>query len=731
MRELSAENYPPQCTLCRGELIIGTFERQLDGVQHARFLQVGLEANNEVIVQCPRPDCTYFEIHDRSGASSANVGADFCFCRSIACKKVSCLHCLGECVAPSDATRPDANGELNQAQQLGMEAHFACAEKAAVLGDALRAFEDAIERGTSMSCPSCGLRGVKDEACTHMTCASCQTVWCYLCGLDAASEQCSKAPNEGEYANWSDVYRHNVRWYADEARCPMYLSKIGDLDERWPENDDSAALAHFHTQRTLRLLRHVYDRIGADGYRQLVEAYPRCGDACGFSEAQILSVAADAPLYVRSADFTDPEEQLVNEGWGEDEPVNEELVAAAARGDLEGVRDALDAGTDVNTHDTHGHHSLLNAAAESGHVAVVDLLLSRDGIDVNRNDLNQFTPLMLAVQKGHLDAMNRLLRDPRTVLSNVGMNDPWGVPIPRPESAIHIAILWEQNAALEALLHIPEGASPEYLDLRLKLLNGFGDVTVDLAPALVEATIEPSLATVNILLTADGIDVNAAVDLNAAVADHRHSLSGTALMRAARQGIPEIVAALLAQDATEVDLTCGPSEDTALLLTASPRNGTDAVHHAQVASMLLAAGANPNHVNRGGWTPLLKAIRHSYVGVVRELLASSGTDVNLAGGTHYSPLMFAAEMGHLEMVSLLLAVDGIDVHEVRSVPVPPQRPGRGRGPGPGRGRGPGRGQGRGQGELEQQQQMTAYGLASQQGHTEVMAVLRARGGGRD
>ena len=36
MRELSAENYPPQCTLCRGELIIGTFERQLDGAQHAR-----------------------------------------------------------------------------------------------------------------------------------------------------------------------------------------------------------------------------------------------------------------------------------------------------------------------------------------------------------------------------------------------------------------------------------------------------------------------------------------------------------------------------------------------------------------------------------------------------------------------------------------------------------------------------------------------------------------------
>ena len=68
-------------------------------------------------------------------------------------------------------------------------------------------------------------------------------------------------------------------------------------------------------ERTLWLLRAVYDRIGAAGYQKLVEAYPRCGVVCGFSEADILSVKADAPLDLRSNEYEAPTTYMGRHNW--------------------------------------------------------------------------------------------------------------------------------------------------------------------------------------------------------------------------------------------------------------------------------------------------------------------------------------------------------------------------------------------------------------------------------
>ena len=99
--------------------------------------------------------------------------------------------------------------------------------------------------------------------------------------LDTASEECNKAPAiEGAEAR--PEYRHNVNWRTNPHRCPMYLSQIHEgSDGSWPAQSDDAMLAHFHRLRTLRELRAVYDRIGPDVYRRLVEHFPNACSSAG------------------------------------------------------------------------------------------------------------------------------------------------------------------------------------------------------------------------------------------------------------------------------------------------------------------------------------------------------------------------------------------------------------------------------------------------------------------
>lgn len=148
-----------------------------------------------------------------------------------------------------------------------------------------------------MRCPGCGLSGLKDEACTHMTCDKCQTVWCYFCGLDQVH-----ADKEGGADN---IYQHNRKWYSTEGRCPMYLTEISQVDDRWPEEDEEC-LEFFHRKRAIRLLRDFVNEIKVDNYKKLVEIFPQCGEGAGFSLEDILT--EDIELIKRNADYMSDQE---------------------------------------------------------------------------------------------------------------------------------------------------------------------------------------------------------------------------------------------------------------------------------------------------------------------------------------------------------------------------------------------------------------------------------------
>ena len=92
------------------------------------------------------------------------------------------------------------------------------------------------------------------------------------------------------------------------------------------------------------------------------------------------------------------------------EPFNE-LFRAVAENDVDGVRDCVSSGIDVNTRDPRqvvGHgNSPLHDAANVGSLSVVRVLLEL-GADVNARCNSGWTPLLRACNAGH-DAVAKAL----------------------------------------------------------------------------------------------------------------------------------------------------------------------------------------------------------------------------------------------------------------------------------------------------------------------------------
>jgi ankyrin repeat protein len=85
-------------------------------------------------------------------------------------------------------------------------------------------------------------------------------------------------------------------------------------------------------------------------------------------------------------------------GGGEEEDAA--LIDASTDGNIEDVKNRLDAGADVDAKNRHDCTALF-MASHNAHTGVVKMLLDR-GADVNeKNDYNENTALILATLKGH------------------------------------------------------------------------------------------------------------------------------------------------------------------------------------------------------------------------------------------------------------------------------------------------------------------------------------------
>jgi ankyrin repeat protein len=73
---------------------------------------------------------------------------------------------------------------------------------------------------------------------------------------------------------------------------------------------------------------------------------------------------------------------------------------AATHGDVEGVREMLAAGADVDARNRHGQTALI-LAAHRGHLKIVEALIEA-GADLNVTAKYNLTGLMLAIVAGHV-----------------------------------------------------------------------------------------------------------------------------------------------------------------------------------------------------------------------------------------------------------------------------------------------------------------------------------------
>lgn len=97
------------------------------------------------------------------------------------------------------------------------------------------------------------------------------------------------------------------------------------------------------------------------------------------SDAKVL------PAAVERLDFTDESsEGAANDGGLDDVPIGIKLMYAANEGDLDGIRDLLASGADVNYSDTD-NRTPLHVAACQGYREVVELLIL-NGAEVEAKD---------------------------------------------------------------------------------------------------------------------------------------------------------------------------------------------------------------------------------------------------------------------------------------------------------------------------------------------------------
>ena len=124
-------------------------------ILHSAMLE---KSSDEVIIHCPF--CNYYFI------SLKQHTMGFVYCQKGSCFKVSCLDCKKE-IENIDCDYDDDEEEI---KKVGLyEHHFKCHELRQLKLD----LDEIIENGLKRACPKCGLKGLKDDACTHMACLAC------------------------------------------------------------------------------------------------------------------------------------------------------------------------------------------------------------------------------------------------------------------------------------------------------------------------------------------------------------------------------------------------------------------------------------------------------------------------------------------------------------------------------------------------------------------------------
>ncbi len=336
------------------------------------------------------------------------------------------------------------------------------------------------------------------------------------------------------------------------------------------------------------------------------------------------------------------------------------LMAAARSGSTEAVRVLLAHGADVHAREARRGQTALMAAAVEGNAAVVKTLVEAgaratdrshgpatpplDAAEFTRGNYNrkdrfdEYTPLLMAVRRGHLDVVRALLD------AGVSPNEK----APDGASALVIAAAnahWELGALL-----LDRGADPNAADQGWNALHQTARTRGLNVTRLAYPVPTGRLSSMDFVksLFAHGVDVHARVTKAWGRSDNQRGrfsvIRATALLMAAKSADAELMRVLLEHGANVQDRN---REGTTVLMAAAGCDVTfvgedskppeEALEAVKVA---LAAGGTVNDANEKGDTALHGAA-FTGANIVVQFLVDKGAKLDAVNKYGQSPLAVA------------------------------------------------------------------------------------------
>ncbi len=309
----------------------------------------------------------------------------------------------------------------------------------------------------------------------------------------------------------------------------------------------------------------------------------------------------------------------------------ERMLEAAGNGDIDLLRALVEIGVDVNVQDADGMTALMLASA-NGYEKVVDLLLAA-GTDFSLRNTSGQTAMQLAVTAHHAKVI-QLLNNIASQLLKVAARGE----VERLEEMLRTGfeINGADNNGDTALIAASRAGNLASVEMLLKAGAEIETKGRDSQTALLAACATAQPEVVNRLLEA-GASVEAKDDIGR-----------SALLLACEQGTTPIVRALLQAG---VDVNASDDFEHTAIMAACRAGATD------VIEILAQSGGDANVRDHDGQTTLLiAAAEHENPAVVQAVLDAGG-DINARDKAGRTALMSAGAQGHAGVVAALIAAD--------------------------------------------------------------------------
>ena len=312
------------------------------------------------------------------------------------------------------------------------------------------------------------------------------------------------------------------------------------------------------------------------------------------------------------------------------------LIDAARNGDAEAVRSLLAEGADANMAQGDGM-TALHWAAERGHAAVADLLLSADAAVQAKTRIGSYTPLHLSSRGGHGSIANALLdagADLRATTTGGGVT-PLHLAAAAMDGAEVVTELLRRGADVDAR-EASSGQTP--------LMFAAAYNRTEAVVALLEHDADAAIQTETIdVLRSMAVDREAGIRLNDAIAEFQDA---EAQGRDWEPSPAQVQAAIMAQrDFLLSGYDPGPVDGESLARVNSEYPGGPLVTHPPYREVLVG--------KTGGMSALLHAAREGHSESALALL-DGGADIDQVSADNTSPLLMAMLNGQFDLAMLLV-----------------------------------------------------------------------------